>query len=151
MIWLTQQCVSQINVYRIKDIQSRTERVVHRNLLLAVDFVNLGVDDSHAPCMDPDLSDVTCGTDRDSVNVDRVVGNTRTMDCLMHTPDIENPDDEDDGESLVNSRHGSLPNVTVVDAVPSASNVVHSDSVSVAHSPVLDHVTTAQLNSPDKV
>ena len=75
---------SGINVYRIKDAITGRERVVHRNLLLQVDF--LTVDETPASLGDSDL-DVECGSGRDSVEMNDVDGYNQTMDWLMHSPD----------------------------------------------------------------
>ncbi|KAK0146548.1 hypothetical protein N1851_014120 [Merluccius polli] len=77
---------SGINVYRIKDAITGRERVVHRNLLLQVDF--LTVDETSASLADSDNLDVTCGSGRDSVEMNDVDGYNQTMDWLMHSPDI---------------------------------------------------------------
>ena len=59
-------------MYRIKDAISGRERVVHRNLLLQVDF--LTVDETPAPLVNSDNLDVACGSGRDSVEMKDVNG-----------------------------------------------------------------------------
>jgi hypothetical protein len=63
---------SGINVYRIRDAITGRERVVHRNLLLQVDF--LTVDETPASLVDSDNMDVACGSGRDSVEMNNVDG-----------------------------------------------------------------------------
>ena len=76
---------SGINVYRIRDAITGRERVVHRNLLLQVDF--LTVDETPASLVDSDNLDVACGSGRDSVEMNNVDGYNQTMEWLMHSPD----------------------------------------------------------------
>ena len=63
---------SGINVYRIKDAITGKERVVHRNLLLQVDFQTVA--ETPASLADSDNLDVECGSGRDSVEMNEVDG-----------------------------------------------------------------------------
>lgn len=49
----------EINVYRIKDVQSGKEKVVHRNLLLPVNFLSW---DDGEESVQSDSTDATCGS-----------------------------------------------------------------------------------------
>uniref|UniRef100_A0A8C5H551 Gypsy retrotransposon integrase-like protein 1 n=1 Tax=Gouania willdenowi TaxID=441366 RepID=A0A8C5H551_GOUWI len=86
----------ELNVYRIKNVQTGRERVVHRNFLLPIDFLNSAADE--ASHVDSDANDVACGSHGDSM-VKKGDRFTQTMDWLMQTPDIVisvGKDDEND-------------------------------------------------------
>ncbi|KAJ8375571.1 hypothetical protein SKAU_G00061510 [Synaphobranchus kaupii] len=78
---------STINVYRIKDVQTAKEKVVHRNLLLPVSFLSLSKDVDQDPAHS-DCDTATCRSDHAVAMPDEVEDcGVRTRHWLMQTED----------------------------------------------------------------
>ncbi|KAJ8367497.1 hypothetical protein AAFF_G00317200 [Aldrovandia affinis] len=80
---------STINVYRIKDAVTGRERVVHRNMLLPVDFLTFPDQDGDGDLtsLGESRSNASCVSARTSVALDNQEDSkVRTMDWLMQSP-----------------------------------------------------------------
>ncbi|XP_026025431.1 uncharacterized protein LOC113023556 [Astatotilapia calliptera] len=80
---------SGLNVYRIRESHTGKERVVHRNLLLPVNFLGLGVEGSLASRADLDGGNPNSGDDQGSVRSTQMDHHDRTLDWLLKTPEIQ--------------------------------------------------------------
>lgn len=156
-----------INVYRIKDTLTGKEKVVHRNLLLPVDFLNFNGDDTASCIMESDLGVPADDSGQGSVAVGDVDRNNQTMDWLLNTPEIEDPAEESDMDEILSVVVGS--DVSSVDSgkdpdVPESGRVPNLDSapvsvasgmaptsVNVAHAPGPDSVSVSHSELPDDV
>ncbi|KAJ8355221.1 hypothetical protein AAFF_G00085130 [Aldrovandia affinis] len=85
----TTEVRSTINVYRIKDAVTGKERVVHRNMLLPVDFLTFPDQDGDGDLtsLGESRSNASCVSARTSVALDNQEDSqVRTMDWLMQSP-----------------------------------------------------------------
>ncbi|XP_034070772.1 uncharacterized protein LOC117545187 [Gymnodraco acuticeps] len=133
-----------INVYRIRDAQSGKERVVHRNLLLPVDFLFMDKVETPASFVNSDNGDEECGSGQVSVHVDNEDGYDRTVDWLMNSPDPV-PASDVHLSDPVTASDAHLP-----DPVP-ASDVHLSDPVPASDAHLPDPVPASDAHSPDPV
>lgn len=79
---------SAINVYRIKDAVTGKEKVVHRNLLLPVDFLMNADQEEDRASLGDSQSSASCVNVRSSVTLDNPEdSHMHTMDWLMRSPD----------------------------------------------------------------
>lgn len=69
-----------IDVYRIKDSQTEKEKVVHRNLWLPIDFLNLDEDEILSSLMEIKLGVAANESGQGSVAVGDIDRNAQTMD-----------------------------------------------------------------------
>uniref|UniRef100_A0A3Q1FAW3 Gypsy retrotransposon integrase-like protein 1 n=1 Tax=Acanthochromis polyacanthus TaxID=80966 RepID=A0A3Q1FAW3_9TELE len=161
---------SGINVYRIRDARTGREKVVHRNLLLPVNFLTLDVENPVPPDNSGDR-DATCGSDRDPVEKDNIEGHDRTLDWLMRTAEFTDPvsgnvsaDEEYCARS--DSLSDSVPSCAAVGSVPEPSLEVdirvlpapttevwslESASIPVAHLPEAEPSSVAHLSGADPI
>lgn len=82
-----------INVYRIKDVQTGREKVVHRNLLLPVNFLSL---DDGEESSQSDSADGTCSTAFDPALMAEQDPVSRTSEWLIHNDGTHVSDDVQD-------------------------------------------------------
>lgn len=114
---------SGINVYRIRESHTGKERVVHRNLLLPVNFLGLGVEGSLASRADLDGGNPNSGDDQGSVRSTQMDHHDRTLDWLLKTPEIQGLANEPvEVEGSLDVGHHSL---CVVD--PSSGSIAAED------------------------
>lgn len=76
-------------MYRIRESHTGKERVVHRNLLLLVNFLGLGVEGSLASRADLDGGNPNSGDDQGSVRSTQMDHHDRTLDWLLKTPETQ--------------------------------------------------------------
>ncbi len=84
----------EINVYRIKDVQTGKEKVVHRNLLLPVNF--LSWDDGEEESVRSDSTGATCGSALDSALMDDPDPVSKTSEWLLQMDGTHDHDDMQD-------------------------------------------------------
>lgn len=77
---------SGINVYRIRDGVTGREKVVHRNMLLPVDFLTFLEQDGHQAVSGESQSDAQCGSAQSSILGEREDTQARTMNWLIQSP-----------------------------------------------------------------
>lgn len=86
---------SAINVYRIRDAATGKEKVVHRNLLLPVDFLMTTDQEGDQASFGDSHSTSSHVNDRSSVASDNLEDSQmRTMDWLMRSPEQAEAEDE---------------------------------------------------------
>lgn len=137
---------SAVNVYRIRDTVTGKEKVVHRNMLLPVDFLTFPGQEGNLASLEESQSDNWCAGARSSVAVaDKEDSQTRTMNWLMQSPvlaeaESESVPEEDvvekalsvdaSGDDQSDERQDSVLDDSVTDQITHA----HTDK-----SPVLVH------------
>lgn len=155
-----------INVYRIKDTQTGREKIMHRNLLLPVNFLSLDEYEPSSSLMEPDHSAVAEESSQRPVVVDPVDRNVQTMDWLLSIAEVENPAEESDMDvnlsmaaesdslSHCSAEAPDMPESDPAEADPSletapASIVCRADSVSTVFTPHSVH--SIVVPNPDTV
>ncbi|XP_048019552.1 uncharacterized protein LOC125250815 [Megalobrama amblycephala] len=91
VLYEVQSVRPEINVYRIKDVQTGKERVVHRNLLLPVNFLSWDGDDEEQSVRSAS-TDATRGSALDSALVDDTDPVSKTSEWLMQMDGTQNSD-----------------------------------------------------------
>ena len=76
-----------VHVYRIRDNVTGKEKVVHRNMLLPVDFLTFPEQAASQAVCGESQSAVPCGSGRSSVVDNQEDARSRTMNWLMQSPD----------------------------------------------------------------
>jgi len=89
-------------VYRIRDTVTGKEKVVHRNLLLPVDFLTFPGQEGNLASLEESQSDNCCAGAQSSVEVaDKEDSQTRTMNWLMQSPVLAEVESESVSEEDV--------------------------------------------------
>lgn len=143
---------SGINVYRIRDGVTGREKVVHRNMLLPVDFLTFSEQDGHQAVSGEPQSDAQCGSAQSSILGDREDTQARTMNWLIQSPveaeagseSVPEGDDFDDTlqvDAIEKGQSEELPDSVSADSEHSHIIHAHTDPSSdpacdTAHLPV---------------
>ncbi|XP_035984622.1 uncharacterized protein LOC118558239 [Fundulus heteroclitus] len=158
----------EIHVYRIRDAATGKEKVVHRNMLLPVDFLSFPEPPGSQAVSGEPQSAVSCQSDRCCVVDGREAAQSRTMDWLMQSPDqveeengsVSSSDGISNASLVVavdTSKSGELPNCTTEDLVQHTSpNTAAQNSVSdpvhdTSHFPTDVPIAMSDSLSPDEV